>query len=64
MLRWALYEAAVYAGRPAHPDHDYYSDVKYHLDGKLALSRWPASSPAAASTCCERSTPTSIYATP
>ena len=37
MLRWALYEAAVYAGRPSSPDHAYFQQVKARLDGQLAL---------------------------
>jgi transposase len=37
MLRWALYEAAVYAGRPSSPDHAYFRSVKQRLDGQLAL---------------------------
>jgi transposase len=35
-LRWALYEAAKNASHQRSPDHDYYSDVKEHLNGKLA----------------------------
>jgi transposase len=37
MLRWALYEAAVYAGRPSSPDHAYFQQVKGRLGGQLAL---------------------------
>jgi transposase len=37
VLRWALYEAAVYAGRPSSPDHAYFASVKQRLDGQLAL---------------------------
>ena len=37
MLRWALYEAAVYAGRPSSPDHAYFAQVKARCDGQLAL---------------------------
>jgi transposase len=37
VLRWALYEAAVYAGRPSSPDHAYFRQVKSRLDGQLAL---------------------------
>jgi transposase len=37
VLRWALYEAAVYAGRPSSPDHAYFASVKKRLDGQLAL---------------------------
>ena len=35
-LRWALYEAAKNASHQRSPDHDYYVDVKDHLNGKLA----------------------------
>jgi transposase len=35
-LRWALYEAAKNASHQRSPDHGYYSDVKEHLNGKLA----------------------------
>jgi transposase len=35
-LRWALYEAAKNASHQRSPDHDYYADVKEHLNGKLA----------------------------
>lgn len=37
VLRWALYEAAVFAGRPSSPDHAYFRQVKERLDGQLAL---------------------------
>jgi transposase len=37
LLRWALYESAVYAGRPSSPDHAYFQQVKTRLDGQLAL---------------------------
>ncbi|MGH2617434.1 MAG: IS110 family transposase, partial [Thermomicrobiales bacterium] len=37
VLRWALYEAAVYAGRPSSPDHEYFCSVKERLDGQLAI---------------------------
>jgi hypothetical protein len=37
MLRWALYEAAVYAGRPSSPDHAYFRSVQQRHDGQLAL---------------------------
>jgi transposase len=37
VLRWALYEAAVYAGRPSSSDHAYFRQVKARLDGQLAL---------------------------
>lgn len=36
-LRWALYEAAVCATRPASPDHAYYLAVKARADGHLAV---------------------------
>ena len=35
-LRWALYEAAKNASHQRSPDHDYYADVKDHLNGKMA----------------------------
>jgi transposase len=37
VLRWALYEAAVYAGRPSSPDHPYFQQVKARHDGQIAL---------------------------
>lgn len=37
LLRWALYEAAVYAGRPSSPDYAYFRSVKQRLDGQLAI---------------------------
>ncbi len=37
MLRWALYEAALYAARPTSPDYEYYRRLKARLDGQLAL---------------------------
>ena len=37
VLRWALYEAAVYSGRPSSPDYPYFRQVKARLDGQLAL---------------------------
>ncbi len=37
VLRWALYEAAVYAGRPSSPDHSYFAQVKARHDGQIAL---------------------------
>jgi len=37
VLRWALYEAAVYAGRSSSPDHPYFLQVNNRLDGQLAL---------------------------
>jgi transposase len=36
VLRWALFEAAKCASRPASPDHAYYGQVKGRHDGKLA----------------------------
>ena len=36
VLRWALYEAAVCAARPASPDYAYYHAVRSRLDGQLA----------------------------
>jgi transposase len=35
-LRWALYEAAKSAARPASPEHAYYAAARERLDGKLA----------------------------
>ena len=47
MLRWALFEAAVCAARPASPDHDYYLTVRARLGHQRAvlsvartLTRW------------------------
>ena len=37
VLRWALYEAAVYAARASSPDHAYFQRVKQRLDGQRAL---------------------------
>ena len=37
MLRWALYEAAVYAARPTSPDHAYYLQLRQHLEAHIAL---------------------------
>jgi transposase len=37
VLRWALYEAAVFAGRASSPDHAYFRQVKQRLDGQRAL---------------------------
>ena len=37
VLRWALYEAAVFAGRASSPDHAYFQQVKQRLDGQRAL---------------------------
>jgi transposase len=36
VLRWALYEAAQCAARPASPDHAYYLDVKARIDHNRA----------------------------
>ena len=36
VLRWALYEAAKTACRPASPDHDYYTAYKRRRDGRRA----------------------------
>src|SRR5262245_45084740 len=47
VLRWALFEAAVCAARPASPDHDYYLTVRARLGHQRAvlsvarkLTRW------------------------
>jgi transposase len=47
VLRWALFEAAVCAARPASPDHDYYLSVRARLGHQRAvlsvarkLARW------------------------
>ena len=37
MLRWALYEAARYASRPASPDYAYFCSVRDRIDGQRAL---------------------------
>jgi transposase len=37
VLRWALFEAAVCAARPASPDHDYYLSVRARLGHQRAL---------------------------
>lgn len=37
VLRWALYEAALYASRPASPDYAYYCSVRDRIDGQRAL---------------------------
>jgi transposase len=52
LLRWALYEAAKPASRPASPDYGYYTATRDRRDGGLAPCRWPASWPAAATTRC------------
>jgi transposase len=37
VLRWALYEAAVYAARPTSPDHTYYLQLRQRLEAHIAL---------------------------
>jgi transposase len=37
VLRWALYEAALFASRASSPDHAYFRQVKQRLDGQRAL---------------------------
>jgi transposase len=37
VLRWALYEAAVYAARPTSPDHAYYLQLRQRLEAHIAL---------------------------
>jgi len=37
VLRWALYEAALYASRPASPDYAYFCRVRDRIDGQRAL---------------------------
>ena len=37
VLRWALYEAALYASRPASPDYTYFCQVRQRIDGQRAL---------------------------
>jgi len=37
VLRWALYEAAVYATRPRSPDYAYYRQLREHLEAHIAL---------------------------
>ena len=37
VLRWALYEAALYASRPASPDYAYFCQVRERIDGQRAL---------------------------
>jgi transposase len=37
VLRWALYEAAVYAARPTCPDYPYYRQLRRRLEAHLAL---------------------------
>lgn len=37
VLRWALYEAAVYAARPSSPDYPYYRQLRQRLEAHLVL---------------------------
>jgi transposase len=37
VLRWALYEAAVYSARPTSPDYAYYRQLRERLDAHIAL---------------------------
>ena len=37
VLRWALYEAAVYSARPTSPDYAYYRQLRQRLDAHIAL---------------------------
>jgi transposase len=37
VLRWALYEAALYASRPSSPDYAYFCQVRNRIDGQRAL---------------------------
>jgi transposase len=37
VLRWALYEAALYASRPTSPDYAYFCRVRERIDGQRAL---------------------------
>jgi transposase len=37
VLRWALYEAALYASRPSSPDYPYFCRVRQRIDGQRAL---------------------------
>jgi transposase len=37
VLRWALYEAAVYAARPSSPDYAYYRPLRHRLEAHIAL---------------------------
>ena len=37
VLRWALYEAAVYAARPTSPDYAYYRRLRLRLEAHIAL---------------------------
>jgi Transposase IS116/IS110/IS902 family len=55
LLRWALYEAAKCAARPAAPDHGYYTAARNDRGGAGPRCRSPASSPVAATTPCANS---------
>ena len=37
VLRWALYEAAVYSARPTSPDYAYYRQLRQRLEAHIAL---------------------------
>jgi len=37
VLRWALYEASVYAARPTSPDYPYYCHLRQRLEAHIAL---------------------------
>jgi len=37
VLRWALYEAAVYAARPSSPDYPHYRQLRQRLEAHIAL---------------------------
>jgi hypothetical protein len=37
VLRWALYEAAVYAARPSSPDHAHYRQLRRRHEAHIAL---------------------------
>ncbi len=37
VLRWALYEASVYAARPSSPDYPYYRQLRQRLEPHIAL---------------------------
>jgi transposase len=37
VLRWALYEAAVYAARPSSPDYPYYRHLRQRLEAHIAF---------------------------
>lgn len=52
MLRWALYEAAVYAARPSSLDHAYYRQLRLRLEAHIALITVAASSRVPATTRC------------